>query len=141
MKLHIERSDAQLQFLMAHDSDAFARWEAGQQLAVKLILAAIADHRAGRPLGLDRGLVDAVARILDDRTLDPAFVTQALSLPSESYVGELMAEIDPSAIHEAREHLRRGLATALAERWRAVYQAQRDDGPYRVDARRSAGAT
>jgi aminopeptidase N len=134
VKLHIERSDAELLFLMAHDGDAFARWEAGQQLAVKLILGLIEDHHAGRSLELDQGLVDAVARLLDDRTLDPAFVAQALALPSEAYVGELMTEIDPTAIHDVREHLRRGLATALAERWRAVYQANVDDGPYRVDA-------
>jgi aminopeptidase N len=140
VKLKAAWTDTQLQFLMAHDSDAFARWEAGQQLAVKLMLGLIADQRAGRALALDPGLVEAVARILDEamaagRGLDAAFVAQALSLPAESYVGELMAEIDPGAIHAVREHLRSGLAEALAARWRAVYQAQRDDGPYQVDAR------
>ncbi|MBV8166402.1 MAG: aminopeptidase N, partial [Alphaproteobacteria bacterium] len=134
VKLHMDWADAQLQLLMAHDHDAFARWEAGQQLAVKLILGLIADHRAGRPLALDQGLVDAVARILDDRTLDAAFVAQALSLPSEAYIGELMAEIDPEAIHVVREHLKRGLGSALAERWQATYRASWDTGPYRVDA-------
>src|SRR5258706_4078173 len=134
VKLHMDWTDAQLQHLMAHDHDRFARWEAGQQLAVKLILGLIADHRAGRPLALDQGLVDAVARILDDRTLDAAFVAQALSLPSEAYIGELMAEIDPDAIHVVREHLKRGLGTALAERWQATYRSSWDTGPYRVDA-------
>jgi aminopeptidase N len=139
VKLKTAWTDAQLQFLMAHDSDSFARWEAGQQLAVKLMLGLIQDQRAGRALALDAGLVEAAARILDEsmtagRSLDAAFVAQALSLPAESYVGELMAEIDPGAIHAVREHLRRGLADALAERWRAVYRAQRDDGPYRIDA-------
>ena len=140
VKLKMAWTDAQLQFLTAHDSDEFARWEAGQQLAVKLMLGLIADHRAGRTLTLDPGLVDAAARTLDaltkaGRSLDEAFVAQALSLPAESYVGELMAEIDPGAIHDVREHLRSGLAGALAERWRAVYRAHREDGPYQVDAR------
>jgi aminopeptidase N len=134
VKLHMDWSDRQLQHLMAGDSDAFARWEAGQQYAVKLILGLIADHRAGRALGLDRGLVDAMARTLDDRSLDAAFVAQALSLPSEAYVGELMAEIDPDAIHTVREHLKRGLGTALAERWQAAYRANWDSGPHQVDA-------
>jgi aminopeptidase N len=134
VKLHMDWSDAQLEQLMAHDRDPFARWEAGQQLAVKLIMAMIADHRAGRPLGSAPGLIDAMARILDDRTLDAAFVAQALSLPSEAYIGELMAEIDPDAIHTVREHLKRGLGAALTERWRETYRASWDTGEYRVDA-------
>jgi len=140
VKLSTAWRDEDLQRLMAHDSDPFARWEAGQQLAVKLMLGLIVDRRGGKTLGLDRGLVDAVARILDDSlvagsALDPAFVAQALALPSETYVGEMMAEIDPDALHDVREHLRRGLAEALAPRWRAVYDANRDDGPYAIDPR------
>ena len=38
---------------MAHDPDPFVRWEAGQSYALKLMLALIADHRAGRALRLD----------------------------------------------------------------------------------------
>ncbi len=136
VKLTMAWSDAELQFLAAHDSDPFARWEAGQQRAVKLMLAGVAAHRAGRALGpVDPGLVDAYARTLDDRGLDAAFVAQALSLPSASYVGELMDEIDPDALYEVREHLRRGLAEALAPRWREVYDAMRDDGPYAIEPR------
>ena len=35
--------------LMAHDSDAFTRWDAGQRLAGNVLLALVRDHAAGRP--------------------------------------------------------------------------------------------
>ena len=133
VKLKTNWTDAQLQFLAAHDTDPFARWEAGQQLAVKLMLGLVADRRAGRTLALDAGLVEAFARTLDDTSLDPAFVAQALALPSEGYLGELMDAIDPDAVHEVREHLRAGLAGALAPRWRATYDAAGDPGAYSID--------
>lgn len=34
----VGQSDDDLMFLLAHDSDAFSRWEAGQRLARKLVL-------------------------------------------------------------------------------------------------------
>ncbi len=37
--LEFEYSDADLAFLMAYDSDPFNRWEAGQRLAMRRLLA------------------------------------------------------------------------------------------------------
>ncbi len=51
----ISRSAAELAHLMAHDSDSFNRWEAGQRLALDVLLAAIADIRAGRKPQLAKG--------------------------------------------------------------------------------------
>jgi aminopeptidase N len=43
-----------LSHLLAHDSDPFNRWEAGQRLASRLILAATEDMAAaGRPLAAE----------------------------------------------------------------------------------------
>jgi aminopeptidase N len=132
VKLEMARSDAELQFLMAHDPDAFARWDAGQQLALKLILGLVADRRAGRPLALDPGFVAAMARTLEDETIaDKAFVALALTLPAEDYVGEHMKVVDVDGIHAAREFVREGVGAALQARWRSSYEACRDEGPYR----------
>ena len=42
VRLEFEQTDAELAHLMAHDSDAFNRWEAGQRLATRILLAGIA---------------------------------------------------------------------------------------------------
>jgi aminopeptidase N len=51
-----------------------------------------------------------------------------LRLPSETYLAELAGHegaIDPLAIHEGREALRRQLAEGLADSWRELFDAQR----------------
>ncbi len=132
--LESDADDADLRFLMAHDPDPFVRWESGQSYALKLMLALIAEHRAGRALRLDDGLAEAFAATLADTALDAAFFAQALSLPSETYVAEQMAEIDVDAIHAVREFLRAALGERLGDDWARTYRALRTDEPYRFDA-------
>jgi aminopeptidase N len=113
-----DRSAADLAFLARHDDDPFARYEAMQQLMLDTLVGASvegsADHKA---------VIDAVADTLDDPDLDRAFVGEAVLLPSESFVGDQLATVDPDAIFHAREALRRDLGRALEPRWRAAYAA------------------
>jgi aminopeptidase N len=132
--LKSDAGDARLRFLMAHDGDPFVRWEAGQTYTLKLMLGLIEARAAGRELALDEGLAAAFAATLDAASLDPAYVAQALTLPSESYVGEQMAEIDVDAIHAAREFLRAGLGRQLGPRFAETYQALASEEPYRFEA-------
>ncbi len=136
-------SDADLTHLMAHDANAFNRWEAGQRLALALILRDIAARRAGAGaasggLKAPQAFVDAFARVLAYAPHDPAFGAEALALPSEIYVAEQLEEVDPDAIHAARNALRRQLALALKKELLAAYHAHVVPGPYSPDAR-SAG--
>ncbi len=121
-------SEADLLHLLAHDDDPFNRWEAGQRLAAEIIL-----QRQGRP---SPGFVEAIRQLFADP--DPAFVAEALVLPSESYLAEQLEVVDPDALHEARNALRRALAEALRAELLSVYGANRVAGPYSPDAR-SAG--
>ncbi|MFW5452542.1 aminopeptidase N [Thioalkalivibrio sulfidiphilus] len=134
VKLRFDYSDAQLAFLMAHDGDDFNRWEAGQQYAVRILLKLVADLQAGRKPALDARFVEAVARVLDDRELDPALVAEALSLPGESYLAEQMEVVDVDAIHQARQFLRRGLGDRLGQGWRGIVDRHGDTDPLALDA-------
>jgi aminopeptidase N len=134
VKLTAPRSDDELSFLMAHDNDPFARWEAGQQLAAKLILGMVDERKAGRPMTVPDTFVDAVRRTLDDQRLDRALIADASSLPGIAYLGELMDEIDIDGLWAARELLRKTIAKRLADRWGALYEANRLTGAYRFEA-------
>ncbi len=134
VKLTAPRSDDELSFLMAHDSDPFARWEAGQQLAAKLILGMVEEYRAGKPMVVPEGFVSAVRRTLDDQRLDRALIADAATLPNIAYLGELMGEIDIDGLWAAREHLKKTLAKRLSDRWAALYEANRQTGGYRFEA-------
>ena len=112
-----------LLFLLAHDRDPFARWEAGQRLAADLLLALAADHQAGRPLTLDDAFVEAIGAVLDDTTTDPALIGEAVTLPGETYLAQLMEVVDPDGLHAARQFARAELGRRLADRWHRAYAA------------------
>ncbi|OWW22436.1 aminopeptidase N [Noviherbaspirillum denitrificans] len=136
--LDIAYTDDELAFLMANDSDAFNRWEAGQRLAMRRMLAltgAVQNNQALSDAELEEGtLNDAFRAALNDEALDPAFRELALTLPSETVVAEQMDVIDPHAIHAVRRFLRRSLASSLRGDWMVAYQANRTPGTYSPDA-------
>ncbi len=132
--LENDADDARLRFLMAHDPDPFVRWESGQTYALQLMLRLVAGHRQGHPLAFDDGLAQAFRATLVDPQLDPAFVAQALILPSETYAGQQMAEIDVDGIHAVRELLRQELGRRLGADWLESYHALGTDAPYRFEA-------
>ena len=132
VRLDMAYTEAELGFLLAHDGDAFGRWEAGQQLAVRLLLALARD--GARPPDILPTVIEAFGRVLRDPALDPAFRALALALPSEVYLAEFLPVIDPDALHSARQALRRALATALQNDFEMLYHGLADTGPYRNDA-------
>ncbi len=133
VKVKLELTDDERLFLMAHDSDEFNRWDAGQQLAVKLLLDLIRDHQRGKTLGLDRSFIDAFKKTLESNMQDKAFQAFALALPAETYLADFMNVIDPAAIHEARRFVQKTLAEKLNQSFLAVYRANQDTGPYHAD--------
>ncbi|WP_324780694.1 aminopeptidase N [Thiobacillus sedimenti] len=158
VQLEFEQTDAELAHLMAHDSDAFNRWEAGQRLATRVLLAGVnAQQRAALPrpplpqAGEGRGegnalgsdwipdaFVAACGRVLDDGLNgDPALAAEALNLPAEAVLAEAVVAqggtIDPEAIHAARVSLRRHLAARLRDKFETVWNALAPSEAYAPD--------
>lgn len=134
VRLHYAYSEADLIFLMRHDSDAFNRWDAGQRLVMQTILHLLGSLRAGEPLGLGHEFVSAWQAVLTDSTLDPALRAEALTLPSAVDIAELARPADPQAIHTVRTFVLRTLAKTLRMDLEAMYASLQDSGEYRVDA-------
>ena len=121
-------------FLMAKDSDAFNRWEAGQKLATDVLVRMTAEARAGKKPKVDALFVESFGELLRDARKDPAFTAMATQLPSEMELAQAIDEADPDAIHLAREALRKALATAHARALRDTYQSLKSNEPYSPDA-------
>ncbi len=134
VKVELERSDAQLGFIMAHDSDPFNRWDAGQQLALKYILEQIGVYRDGGSLAVPEIFVTAFRRVLLDREADPPFIALALNLPMENWIGTQMETIDPEAVFAVLQFFRHELATALEREFLDVYMSNTTGRPYRYDS-------
>ncbi|MBX3603100.1 MAG: aminopeptidase N [Rubrivivax sp.] len=123
-------SDAQHLVLLAHDSDPFNRWEAGQKLMLQRLLAAL--RHGGEPV-LDDALADALRAVLRDPRLDPAFKELALLPPGELYIAEQLASHDPQRVHAVREHFRHQLAEKLHADWTWAWEAHQVTEGYSPD--------
>jgi aminopeptidase N len=135
VKISCDYADTELRFLLAHDSDAFSRWEAGQRLACRLILGLVAVYQAGGVLQLVPQAAAPYRAILADNQLaDRTFVNQLLTLPGENYLAEQMAMIDVEAVHHAREFVRRNLAGELRPQLLAAYHEHAEHGSYQYEA-------
>ncbi|WP_188235886.1 aminopeptidase N [Sphingopyxis sp. LK2115] len=110
-----ERAPGELAWLAAHDDDPFARYEALQQLMLDTLVAAVSGENRDA-----QAVIDAVAQTLSGRAADPAFVAEAVLLPSEAFIGDQMLTVDPDAIRRERLALQAAIGAALEGEWRAI---------------------
>jgi aminopeptidase N len=120
-------------FLAARDPDPFNRWQAVQSLASALLV----DAATGRPgaAPAEAGFIDALGAILADAALEPAFVAQALAVPSEADVArDIGRDVDPDAVLRARTALRAAIGARLGDELHALFRRMSDNAPYSPDA-------
>jgi aminopeptidase N len=131
--LERETTNAERAFLLAHDTDPFNRWEAGNALAREARVAMILEGAAP-----DADYLDALQKLLRDDDLDPAFRALVLSPPSQSDIAQTLFERghapDPQKIYEAAETFAQTLADQLANTLPRLYAATTVDGAYSPDA-------
>ncbi|EQB06074.1 aminopeptidase N [Sphingobium quisquiliarum P25] len=114
--IETDRSQADLAFLSGHDDDPFARYEAMQQLMVNVLVG-----RVGGQMVDDAAVIAAIRDTITDPLLDSAFIAEAVRLPSEAYIGDQLAQVDPDAIHATRDALQYRIGAELESLWRAIH--------------------
>lgn len=127
VKIKYEQTTDELLFQLAHDTDEFNRYEAGQKLFTAAILEA---HAHPDEVKLNPKLVEAVRRVLTHSSLDHLFIANVLSLPGVAELIADIAEADPLAMHTARSAVVNSLATALESDFKAVFDACCSSNPY-----------
>jgi aminopeptidase N len=141
----MERSPEELAFLMAHDDDAFNRWDAGEKLALSLLVSAVI-----APADFERSAAvarysEAWLRVLVDGALDGSLRALAITLPAEKVIAQELPVIDPEAIHDVRERLGRWLAQIHSQKLWSLHGSLAPRGAYRhereqIDRRRLRNA-
>ncbi|MGE5146171.1 MAG: aminopeptidase N, partial [Candidatus Eiseniibacteriota bacterium] len=135
IKLVTDLTTDDLAFLAAHDSDPFNRWQALQSIATRLLVDNVAAIRAGKTPASDDRLMVALAKLVEDPALEPAFVALALVPPGEGDIArEIGRDIDPQAIHHARIALRAAIGTRLGAALSTLYERLTVSGGYTPDA-------
>jgi aminopeptidase N len=135
IKLNLPLDARELHFLAANDADPFNRWQAVQTLAMTLLVDNVTAARNGAAARADEGLIAALAGVLNDDKLEPAFIALMLTPPSEADIArEIGSNVDPDAIHQARRALRAEIGEQLRPALTGVYHRLAASGPYQPDA-------
>ncbi|KDM91253.1 aminopeptidase N [Photobacterium galatheae] len=126
--LEYDYSDEELVFLMTHARNEFARWDAGQMLLAKYIRSNVQAVQAGNAVVFPENVVDAFRGALLDEKLDPAFIAEMLTLPSENEVAGWYERVDVDAIHTVLAQIEQILASALEDELSAIYHSLSQSG-------------
>jgi len=119
--------------LMSHDKDAFARWEAGQDFALRHLFALV-DNQDHNPAAFS----DAFGTALQDQSLDAAYKAELLSLPGFDMVADRLTvrdgQIDVDRIDAARQALLNRLASDHEQALLDLYHSLSDNQVFSPDA-------
>jgi aminopeptidase N len=135
VKLEAGLTPADLLLMLRKDSDAFNRWQAGQDLATRELLRLYEAAVQGEDLACDTALVTAFGEVLANSSLDHAFRAQILSLPGEADLArDIGVRVDPDAILAARKALRRAIGQQHFKLLADMTAALDTNGPFSPDA-------
>ena len=123
--------------LMAHDPNAFNRWEAGQRLARKILMYMAKAIETGRAPKADTalsGFVSALGKTLEDKAFDDSFKALVLTSPSAQEIQQSLKQADPIAIDLECQWLNRAIADGLRPSLLTTYHQLQKDSSFSPDA-------
>ncbi len=133
VKIKVDYTIEQLLFIAAHDTDAFCRWDAAQQIYHLCMLQLIQAHQAQMSKVLPECLIKLIRHLLTDKHQDLALAALMLQLPTQSDMAGFCEEIDVDAIHSVYEFLMTQLAHTLRNEFMDSYQSLLQTGPYMTE--------
>ena len=130
--LETTRSQEDLALLAQHDNDAFARWDACQELTHHALQARLAGSHDPQ----DEARLLAVWRTgLNDPAISADYKARLLAMPAVREVLMRTAPMDPHATRQAWNQTQWLLGTQLSDTWRRIHDdlAEDDGRPYSPD--------
>jgi aminopeptidase N len=130
IKLKSDVSDDELAFLMVHDSDGFNRWEAGQNLSLRVLINMI---KAG--VKIPQSYIDCYGGLLEraaDKSSDKALMARAMMIPDVSRIAQEFETVDPEAIYQARETLLNTMLDHHADKLQRLFKDNQESGAYEI---------
>ncbi|NOH85681.1 aminopeptidase N [Vibrio sp. 03-59-1] len=127
VKLEYDYSDDELIFLMVNARNEFARWDASQMLLGKYIRTNIDNVQQGKDVELPESVIDAFRGVLLNEELEPAFISEVLSLPNHNEVSGWFKQVDVDAIATVLKEMKVTLAQNLNDELSATYHSLKQD--------------
>jgi len=138
VNITLDRSDDELRFLMANDSDLFSRWQANVEFASRLMVELTRDPKAKSTIERVDAFASSLGLTLADDTLAHAYRAEMLKMPTETDVAQIISRnVDPDAVHKARKAFMKRVGQQLGRQLETIYetlQADTVNGEFNPDA-------
>jgi aminopeptidase N len=121
IKINYPYNDDQLLFLLANDPNEFNRWDAGQQYFKKFLLETINKTNNKDSLKKSSRIANTISSLIQNKNLDKAFVSMAISLPSNSEIFNSLEGVDPIAIYNSKKNLLTFIGKSIAQELLGCY--------------------
>ncbi len=119
VNLDFNYSDADLAFLIQHETSGFNQWQATQTLLERILLQ---DHSADIYIAAMQATIPQLIQA------DPLLASRLFDVPSEGYLGtRIDHDYIPEVIQQKRKHLLDRLAAAFGDFWRETYSTLQPD--------------
>ncbi|WP_264435302.1 aminopeptidase N [Coxiella endosymbiont of Dermacentor marginatus] len=122
VRLNYPYSDEELLWLFQYDNDPFARWEAGQMFAQRLIFNLVEDYQQKKLLKLDNRFVESFRKIIQGPHKDHGYSAALLILPTETYLLQLMKNLDIEVLHTVHQFVKKELTKTLISELTMAYE-------------------
>ena len=132
------QSDAELAFLMAHDTDTFNRWDAGDRLSTNVImsLTKLSSIEDIEKADISDDFVEAIRISLKSASsAEPALISATLTLPDLNTLSQKMDIIDVDKLVAARKRVKTVLGTILKADFERVYASCAATGTYEFNSK------
>lgn len=138
VRVRFDYSNVQLAWLLKHSPDAFNRWNAGNRLALNVLLEWVTGPQNPGASDSVSALNQALAHTIQADTPDQSFLAELLILPSERDVEEHLDEVDMQKVVSACDQLSLSVARCLEQDLLRIYQACCREDEYRYSTEEMA---
>ncbi|MDR3442178.1 MAG: aminopeptidase N [Legionella sp.] len=120
IKLKHELSQDELIFLVRHEADGYAKWDAAQRLVLNCIKKCL-----GQPASewqVPAALIEAFKHVLLDESLDADLRAELMIPPCFEEVAAMVDSVDVTAVEAVRDYFRTQLGLHLFDEAKSMYQ-------------------
>jgi aminopeptidase N len=120
IKLQQIQTETDLLTLLKYETNGFARWNAGQTLALKQITSWL--NQSEETWVLSPKLIEAYCQVLNDESLEMALRADILTPPHFEDVAATLVSVDVGQVENVRNAYRNALGKALYPHAKRIYQ-------------------
>ncbi|MBA2648355.1 MAG: aminopeptidase N [Legionella sp.] len=118
--LQEKRTQDELLFLLGHETDGYAKWDAGQRLVTNHLNGCLRMHL--KTVQIPEALIDAFEHILQDEALDDYLRAELITPPGFEEVALHLKSIDVDALEAVRKSYRHQLGHLLQKPLLTLYK-------------------